>query len=57
LNETRVNLRDELEEALLSMREEPPKPMISLEALRDEIHRIRAHSQENMTINADLIEV
>ncbi len=39
------------------MREEPPKPMISLEALRDEIHRIRAHSQENMTINADLIEV
>lgn len=59
MDDTRCSLRDELEEALLSIRAEVPKPIVSLESLREEIARIRSHSHENaiVPLNADLVEV
>ena len=57
MNDTRSSLRDELEEALLSMRAQPPQPIFTMNSLRDEISRIRAGSFENNVLNADLSDV
>ena len=47
LEDTRGSLRDELEEALLSMRKPPAPQQQPFNSLRDEIQRIRAYSHEN----------
>ena len=53
LEDTRGSLRDELEEALLSMRQPPAPQQQPFNSLRDEIQRIRAYSHENQLTDND----